>query len=63
MTVEGITLDELKAARPDLVVELQREGAKAEHERLQHLLKQPRSVAALLDRAFDLANGKLANDC
>lgn len=62
MTLEALTLDELKAARPDLVAQLKHDGAVAEHERVRHLLREPRSLAALVDRAFDLANGKLACD-
>lgn len=58
MTIEALTVDQLKTARPDLVAELQQEGATAEHERVRTLLREPRSMAGLADRALDIANGK-----
>lgn len=57
-----VTLAQLKAARPDLVVQLQREGATAERERVRRLLREPRSIPALTARAMDLANGHLLSE-
>lgn len=61
MTLESLTATEIKTARPDLVAELQHEAATAEHERLCQLLREPRSIPRLVERALDIANGKHAN--
>lgn len=58
MTLESLTVIELKTTRPDLVAELQHEAATAEHERIRQLLRAPRSIAGMADRALDIANGK-----
>lgn len=60
MTLESLTVTELKTARPDLVAELQHEAASAEHERLRQLLRQPRSIAGMADVALAIANNKHA---